>query len=167
MLYKNCPIEGLIFLKILPPRDLIPFLLSRIDGKALAVCCQKCAESKNEDLCRHGQSERAIVGVYCINEIVYAVQHYNYKILEIFEIYAFTEMAQVFKNFMTFLGAKKIRHSYYPKNVKTDIEKQNYCDYVNNKMKFDQSIRITPENIDNNEYQKQATKTGLNSVLGK
>ena len=167
MLYKNQPIEGLIFLKILPPKDLIPFLLSRIDGKALAVCCQKCAETKNERLCTHDQNERSIVGVYCINEIVYAVQHYKYEIMQIFEIYAFTQRAQVFKNFMTFLGAKKIRHSNYPKNIKTDEDKQAYCDYVNKKMKFDPSISITPENIDNNEYQKQATKNGLNSVLGR
>ena len=167
MLYDDVPIEGFIFLKILPPKNLIPFLLHRQDGKALAACCRTCASSYNEKECHHDEQERALVGVYCINEIVYAVQHCDYVLLEIYEIYAFKERAQIFKNFMTFLGSKKIRHSKLPSRLKTRQEKQEYCNKINTKMGFDKSIEITPENIDPNDYQKAATKSGLNSVLGR
>ena len=166
MLYEGVPIEGLIFLKILPCRDLIPFLLSRQDDKSLSVCCRTCAENCNQNICKHNDEQRSIVGVYCINEIVFAVNHYGYKIMEIYEIYAFKERDLLFKDFMTFLGAEKIRHSKIPNGIKTYEEKKVYCDNINKKMNFDELIAITPENLDENEYQKQASKSGLNSVLG-
>ena len=166
MIYEGVPIEGLIYLKILPCRNLIPFLLSRQDDKSLSICCRTCAENFSQKICKHNDEQRSIIGVYCINEIVYATQHYDYKIMEIYEIYAFRERAQLFKNFMTFLGAEKIRHSKLPNCLKTYEEKKAYCNNINKTMGFDDLIAITPENMKENTYLKTAAKTGLNSALG-
>ena len=54
-----------------------------------------------------------------------------------------------------------------PNSLKTDKEKQLYCDNINKEMRLDSSIAISPETIDPNDYQKNATKAGLNSCLGK
>ena len=54
-----------------------------------------------------------------------------------------------------------------PENLKTPEEKQKYCDNINKEMCFGPEIAIKPDSIDANNYQKNATKAGLNSVLGK
>ena len=167
MCYDRAHIEGLIKLKILPSKTLIPFLLMKHENKSLGVCCRTCAIKNQQTVCRHNSSDRALIDVYCINEIVYAVEEVGYTILEIYEVYAYKESAQLFQNFMKFLGAKKIRHSGFDRNINTMDEKEAYCEKINAAMQFEDNIKLKPDNIDNNEYQRTATKAGLNSVLGK
>ena len=49
-----------------------------------------------------------------------------------------------------------------------DIDKQTYCDSVNNHMKFyDKALNLTKDNVINNPQLRDAFKLGSNSMLGK
>ena len=69
---------------------------------------------------------------------------------------------------MKYLGSKKMRHSGFPEDVVTPDEKARYCRKINEEMGFDHdALKLTPENVDFNTLQRNCTKLGLNSVLGK
>ena len=66
------------------------------------------------------------------------------------------------------MGNKKIKHSGYPPEIKTDEEKRQFCQKVNEEMNFkEESLKLTPENVQFNSVQRNVSKEGLNSILGK
>ena len=89
MFFENIPITGIARISILPPFSMFPFLVQRFENKVYSVCCNTCLEQKNQKMCTHSKKQRAIVGIYTIPEIVFAVEKCGYEILEIYEILAY------------------------------------------------------------------------------
>lgn len=58
--WNNRPLFGLMFIRVLPPKDLKhPFLLHRTtDKRAVASLCQKCAEKQILSTCTHNGNQK-------------------------------------------------------------------------------------------------------------
>ena len=89
MYFEGEIVEGLVKVKVLPPRHLIPFLVKKFGEKVYGVCCNKCLETSSISICDHPDSDRALVDTYTVVEIVYAVSHCGYRILKLYELMAF------------------------------------------------------------------------------
>jgi hypothetical protein len=88
------PYNGLLKVKILPPRKLLhPVLPYRSHGKLMFPLCKTCVELKFQDKCLHSQEERALTGEWVSLEIYKAVEK-GYTILEIFEVWHYEKLEQ-------------------------------------------------------------------------
>ena len=104
-----------------------PFDLSEV--KLLFALCQRCANDKIQK-CTHTDSERAIHGTYCTEEIKEALRQ-GYVIEKLYEIWHWeTTSNDLFKEYIdTFLKGKQ-EASGYPDHVKTPEDEANYiADY--------------------------------------
>lgn len=161
-------LHGLIHCKICPPKDMfIPCLPLTIDGKSLVALCFKCASKQSNKPCTHNDDERSWTTVYTIPEVAYAMR-YNYKLVEIYEFYSYSEAGAIFKKFFEILASFKIRFEGFPKDVKSEEDKLLYCETVNSQMEFVlEGVRLTPELIRENKALRSYVKLLLNSTLGK
>ena len=89
------PFFGMVFCRVLPPRDLFhPVLPCRIKSstssscKLMFVLCRRCAEEANFQLnsCIHTDEERAIEGVWTSEEVTLALEE-KYSIMCVFEVW--------------------------------------------------------------------------------
>ena len=66
------------------------------------------------------------------------------------------------------MGNKKIKYSGYPPEIKTNEEKLKFCERVNKEMNYkEDSLKLTLNNVEFNSVQRNVSKEGLNSILGK
>ena len=168
MFFEDKRIEGLIYCKVLPSTRAIPFLMTRKEGKSYSVCCNACLQENNIDICTHTEEERSIIDCFTCNEISFAVEECDYKLLEVYELLAYFIFEKIFAKFMTFFASQKIRYSGLPQNVKTENEVEDYCAKINDKMGFNHKYtKITPDSIKTNIIRRNLVKEALNSILGK
>ena len=168
MYCQNKRIEGLIYCKILPSQRLIPFLMTRKEGKSYSVCCNACLMENNVDICGHNEEQRAIIDCYTCNEVAFAVEHCGYQLLNVYELLAYSKFEKIFSKFMTFFASQKIRFSGAPSDIKTEEQLRLYCNNINQKMKFHHKFtRLMPDNIKTNTVRRNLVKEALNSILGK
>ncbi len=162
--------QGVMQLRIHCKRDLfIPFIpMKTADQRTLVGCCATCCQSRSTSPCEHSVDERAFVGTYCTDEILYAVEKLGYEILDIYEIVAYTEKSDLFSVFFSVFSSLRLRFSGFPKGVVTDEQKQLYCDELNLRMGFKDVFTILhPHMITLNESERQFYKLLLNSLLAK
>ena len=168
MYCENKHIEGLIFCKILPPQKLIPFLMTRKEGKSYSVCCNAWLMENNVDMCTHNDEERAITDCYTCNEIAFAVEKCGYQLLKVYELLAYSKFEKIFSKFMTFFASQKIRYSGFPSDIKTEEEMKLYCNSINQKMGFNHKFtKLIPQDFKTNIIRRNLVKEALNSILGK
>jgi hypothetical protein len=108
------------------------------------------------------------VSTWTIPEICCAIEH-GYRVLDIYECYAYFEVAPLFKKFFKLLASFKVRCEDFPEGVKGNPEAElAYCRQINEDMGFvEEGVALTPEMMCLNEGQRGYIKTLLNSLLGK
>ncbi|RWS00566.1 uncharacterized protein B4U79_10504, partial [Dinothrombium tinctorium] len=162
--------NGLVFLKILPPKSIyIPILPYRSKGKLLFPLCRTCAENRLNEECKHVDEERCLVGTWVSDEIKVAISR-GYQVVEIYEVWHFEKLAQqstgedgLFNKFMSDCLKIKIENSGWPKNNMTEAEKDKYIE--ENLLK--QGIKLDKENIKFNPGLRQTGKIKVNAFWGK
>jgi G:T-mismatch repair DNA endonuclease (very short patch repair protein) len=154
---------GFAKLSIIPPRKLyVPVLPIKANGKLLFALCQTCANN-NIEKCTHTDSERAIRGTYCTEEIKEAIRQ-GYVIEKLYEVWHWeTTSDELFKEYIdTFLKGKQ-EASGYPDYVKTPEDEANYiADYFEK-----EGILLDRNKIKYNAGMRAVLKLLLNSFWGK
>jgi hypothetical protein len=165
--FQSQPIYGSMLVTILPPKDLfMPFLLYRTkSGKVVNTLCAVCCETESKH-CTHNDRQRALTACYFITEISLALK-LGYKLLYIHECHFYRTQSYFLSKFVKQLNYLKVRFSNIFKNCGTDLEKQNYCDFLNKEMGLNNHSILTPHNCSNNKSQKELYKLMANSFFGK
>ena len=139
------PFFGLVFCRVLPPRDLFhPVLPCRIKSptssscKLMFVLCRKCAEEANFQLnsCVHTDEERAIEGVWTSAEVTLALQE-KYTILCVFEVWHYHRRRKgLFADYINAFLKGKQEAAGWPKGCASQEERTKYIDdYENAEMR--------------------------------
>jgi hypothetical protein len=154
---------GFIKCKVLPPKGLYhPVLPTRINtGKAeklLFPLCYTCAVNKIQK-CTHSDEERAIIGTWCSNELLKAIDK-GYHVEKIYEVWHFDEKSNdLFKSYVKRFMKIKLEASGVPKGMTID-------EYINeSKEKLD--ITLDKVKIEVNPGKRSVAKMCLNSLWGK
>lgn len=175
--FKGNQIWGLIQASFVPPKSLEhPFLIEKIKQKGNASngqsssiknivhLCHTCASKNCFGHCRHSKRERAITGVYTIDEAAYAVS-IGYEILQIYEVLYYTQRSPLFKKFLSLLACQKIKYSGFPSAVTDPIAKQAYCDKINSQLTPSHPLEIS--DFEFNPSMRYLAKISSNALLGK
>jgi hypothetical protein len=76
--------------------------------KSISAMCRTCAERGLTRPCKHNEKQKAFISVYTFDEIAYAVNTLNYKLLNIYEAYVYTKHEPIFKEFLHMLAKYKV-----------------------------------------------------------
>ncbi len=99
------PIYGLVQATVLPPSALfLPALPVSLNSKLYYGLCQECMKQHQPKFCQHTDSQRALTDVWTTFELAYAINTCQYKLLEIYEIYAYEEARDIFKEYYSLLA---------------------------------------------------------------
>ena len=162
---------GLIFCKILPPKDLyIPVLPYKTNNKLMFPLCSTCCV-ENMLKCDHSDELRCLEGTWVTLEVIEALK-LGYKIIRIYEVWHYEDKTQynpteknggLFTNYVnTFLKIKQ-EASGYPDWVNTEDDKNKY---INNYFQHE-GILLDKNNIKVNSGLKALSKLLLNSQWGR
>lgn len=164
---KRTTFCGVLQVRVLAPPLLDPpFLPLRYEGKSLVALCRVCAEKRLTAPCAHSEDERAFVETYCSNELAYAVEKLNYKVLDIYEAVIYTKTANIFARFFKIFSSFRLRYSGWPSGCDTQEQKELFCLQMNAAMGFDEEcLKIYPHMITYNTAQKDFWKTLLNRYV--
>ena len=155
---------GLIKCKVVPPRKLYhPMLPQRIKvdsyEKLVFTLCKTCAETMNQNKCKHTDTQRSFIGTWTTDEVSKALEK-GYKILRIYEVWHFTKSTDaLFKGYIRRFMKIKLESSSY--NFKTKDEEVNF------KARIKESLDIDVEKFDFNAGLRSIAKLCLNSLWGK
>jgi hypothetical protein len=173
---KKRKVHGAIQCKVLPPCPRTsnamtvqyPVLPVVIGDKSIRTLCRTCAQLGSREPCAHTDDERCLVASWTILDILCAIA-YDYKVLEIYEVYAYFETAPLFRDYISLISSFKIRFEGFPAHVRGNREAEaEYCRRINEKMNFTSpGVLLTPDMMCANEAQRNHCKTLLNSLLGK
>ena len=104
--------HGLIKCKILPPQGLylavLPYRVKcKRAEKLMFLLCRTCAENKNQSKCNHTPYERALIGIWTMDEVNKAIEK-GYIIDKVYEVWHFEEctgkmFCEYIKTFVLFL----------------------------------------------------------------
>ena len=100
--------------------------------------------------------------VLCWQEVNYAVS-IGYKVLNIFEVYAYKTKTNMFNRFYSLLALEKLKHSSPSENQSLE----DYCAEINKLMNLPDNLALKPEDITPNKCVRNYAKEFLNSCLGK
>ena len=164
--------EGLIKCKVIPPKGLFhPVLPSKCNGKLVFHLCKACAETREQQPCRHTQEERSFVGTWVTDEIKKAIK-LGYRISKIYEVWHFDKISQydpisktggLFTEYVnTFLKLKQ-EASGWPEWCVSENDKQAYIDRYQQK----EGILLAYDKIKKNPGMRALAKLMLNSFWGK
>ena len=142
---------GLIKCKVVPPRKLYhPVLPQRIKEdsyeKLVFTLCKTCAETRNQNECKHTDTQRSFIGTWTTDELNKAIEK-GYKVLRTYEGYI--------RRFMKI----KLESSNY--DFKTKEEEANF------KARIKDSLDIDIEKFEFNSGLRSIAKLCLNSLWGK
>ena len=156
--------NGLIKLKILPPRELYhPVLPMKCNGKLMFSLCRTCMQTLQQEQCNHSEEERALTGTWVSLEIAKAIEK-GYRVLEIYEVWHFAAFSHnLFKDYInTFLKIKQ-EASGWPAHCTTEKAKRQYIQdyYINEGILLDYDL------IEFNPGRRSLAKLMLNSFWGK
>lgn len=155
--------EGLIFCRILPPRQLyFPVLGIKLDEKLLFPLCYECAKEKQFN-CDHDERERSLISTWIIPEVKLALRE-GYKILEIFEIWHFEKTSdKLFYDIINDGIKDKIEASGWPKTIKNEKDREVYL----KKFELIEGIKLDPNNIQDNPGRRFQGKAQVNCFWGR
>ena len=154
---------GFVKLSIVAPKNLyIPVLPMKCNGKLLFALCRSCAYNKIVR-CTHDETERAIEGTYCTEEVKEAVRQ-GYEIRKVFEVWHWENRSDsLFKEYIaTFLKGKQ-EASGFPGHVLTAEDE---IKYIEEYFKH-QGVKLEREKIKYNPGMRAVLKIILNSFWGK
>ena len=106
--------NGLIKCKVVPPRKLYHPVLPqqiKVDSyeKLVFTLCKMCAETRNQNECKHTDAERSFIGTWTTNEISKAIDK-GYKDLRTYEVWHFNKSTDaLFKGYIRRFIKKKAR----------------------------------------------------------
>ena len=155
---------GLIKCKVLPPRGLYhPILPQRIKvdsyEKLIFTLCKMCAETMNQNKCKHSDKERSLIGTWTTDEVNEAIKK-GYKVLETYEVWHFAKSTDtLFKGYIRRFMKMKLESSKY--DFKTKEEEANF------KARIKESLDIDMEKFEFNAGLRAISKLCLNSLWGK
>ena len=155
---------GLIKCKVVPPRKLYhPVLPQRIKvdsyEKLVFTLCKTCAETRNQNKCKHTDTQRSFIGTWTTDEVNKALEK-GYKILRIYEVWHFAKSTDtLFKGYIRRFMKIKLESSSY--NFKTKEEEDNF------KARIKDSLDIDVEKFEFNAGLRSIAKLCLNSLWGK
>ena len=160
----NSPWYGLIKCKVLPPRGLYhPILAQRIRvkdyEKLVFTLCKECAETRNQNKCKHSNERRSFVGTWTTDEVCKAVEK-GYEIIKIYEVWHFDRSTDdLFKGYIRRFMKIKLESSSY--NFKTEKEERDF------KINIKNSLDIDIEKFEFNAGLRSISKLCLNSLWRK
>ena len=155
---------GLIKCKVVPPRKLYhPVLPQRIKvdsyEKLVFTLCKTCAETRNQNKCKHTDTQRSFIGTWTTDEVSKALEK-GYKILRIYEVWHFAKSTDtLFKGYIRRFMKIKLESSSY--NFKTKEEEASF------KARIKDSLDIDVEKFEFNAGLRSIAKLCLNSLWGK
>ena len=155
---------GLIKCKVVPPRKLYhPVLPQRIKvdsyEKLVFTLCKTCAETRNQNKCKHTDTQRSFIGTWTTDEFSKALEK-GYKIIRIYEVWHFAKSTDtLFKGYIRRFMKIKLESSSY--NFKTKEEESSF------KAKIKDSLDIDVEKFEFNAGLRSIAKLCLNSLWGK
>ena len=160
---------GIAKIKILPPRDLfLPVLPYKSNNKLKFPLCRTCADVGQQTLCQCSDEDRALVGTWCLPEIMKALEK-GYTLVKIYEVYHFPQRSQhdkdggLFTAYVdTFLKYKQ-ESSDWPTWCDTPEKKDLYLkEYFEN-----EGIQLDATHICKNPGKRSLSNIKLNSFWGK
>ena len=155
---------GLIKCKVVPPRKLYhPVLPQRIKvdsyEKLVFTLCKTCAETRNQNKCKHTDTQRSFIGTWTTDEVSKALEK-GYKILRIYKVWHFAKSTDtLFKGYIRRFMKIKLESSSY--NFKTKEEENSF------KARIKDSLDIDVEKFEFNAGLRSIAKLCLNSLWGK
>ena len=96
---------GLIKCKVVPPKGLYyPVLPQRIKvdsyEKLVFTLCKACAETRNQNRCKHSHNKRSFIGTWTTDEINKALEK-GYKVIRTYEVWHFDKSTDdLFKGYI-------------------------------------------------------------------
>ena len=155
---------GLIRCKVVPTRKLYhPVLPQKIKvdsyEKLIFTLCKTCAETRNQNKCKHTDTQRSFIGTWTTDEVSKALDK-GYKILRIYEVWHFAKSTDtLFKGYIRRFMKIKLESSSY--NFKTKEEEDSF------KARIKDSLDIDIEKFEFNAGMGSISKLCLNSLWGK
>ena len=155
---------GLIKCKVVPPRKLYhPVLPQRIKvdnyEKLIFTLYKRCAETRNQNKCKHSYNERSFIGTWTTDEVNEAIKK-GYKVLETYEVWHFAKSTDtLFKGYIRRFMKIKLESSKYDFKIKEDE--------TTFKAKIKDSLDINVEKFEYNAGLRSISKLCLNSLWGK
>ncbi len=93
-------IFGLVQCKVLAPSSLfIPGLPFSFEGRLYYALCRECVRQHRPGFCTHTDEERAFEDVFVSEELAYAVNEMDYKLVTIFEMHMYLEATKHFSEY--------------------------------------------------------------------
>lgn len=163
--------EGLIKCRILPPTNLYhPVLPVKMNKKLMFLLCRTCGETLNQDDCNHTEEERALSGVYVIDEVRKALEK-GYKIIDVYEIWEYnvtqydkrTNTEGLFTAMVNKFLKTKQEASGWPSSCVTEDQKNAYIEEFLNR----EDVQLEYSKIVKNPGLRSLAKLILNSFWGK
>ena len=155
---------GLIKCKVVPPRKLYhPVLPQRlkVNGheKLIFTLCKTCAETMNQNVCKHTEEQRSFIGTWTTDEVSKALEK-GYKILRIYEVWHFKKSTDsLFKGYIRRFMKIKLESSCY--NFKSKDEEDSF------KVRIKDRLDIDVNKFEFNAGLRSIAKLCLNSLWGK
>ena len=121
--------------------------------------CKTCAETRNQNKCKHTDAQRSFLGTWTTDEVSKALEK-GYKILRIYEVWHFAKSTDaLFKGYIRRFMKIKLESSSY--NFKTKEEEDSF------KARIKDSLDIDVEKFEFNAGLRSIAKLCLNSLWGK
>jgi hypothetical protein len=163
---------GIAKVRVSPPHGLYhPVLPMRHGGKLTFPLCLRCAEDENQAPCTCTDDQRSIVGVWCLPEIMKAVEM-GYIVTDIYEVYHWEETVQwdpetctggLFSEYVNCFLRLKQQAQGWPEWCRTEEQKFRYiADYCQK-----EGVQLEYEEIMKNPGLRALAKLCLNSFWGK
>lgn len=104
---------------------LYPVLPAKLNEKVIFALFPVCAVTKNQKLCKHGDEERGLKGVWTVPELIQAVD-VGYKICEMYVVWHWEDKKKgLFTKYINLFLNEKIEASGCPTNIDTNKKKDN------------------------------------------
>ena len=127
--------------------------------KLVFTLCKVCAETRNQNKCKHTDNERSFIGTWTADEINKALEK-GYKVIRTYEVWHFDKSTDdLFKGYIRRFMKIKLESSKY--DFKTKEEEANF------KIKIKESLDIDIEKFEFNAGLRSISKLCLNSLWGK
>ena len=121
--------------------------------------CKACAETRNQNECKHTDNERSFIGTWTTDEVNPVIKK-GYKLLKTYEVWHFDKSTNgLFKGYIRRFMKIKLESGKY--DFKTKDEQIKF------KLKIKKSLDIDIEKFEFNAGLRSISKLCLNSLLGK
>ncbi len=156
---------GLVKCSILPPRKLyVPVLPVHASGKLLFPLCRTCAETWQQESCKHCEEERVIQGTWFSEEMKLALEK-GYKMVEIHSVWHFPNTTKhLFKLYMRRFYKLKLLSSKLQCNKENEAE---VLAFINAVEKIEGITISSPDDFNENPGLRKITKLMLNNMWGR